>query len=199
MIKNYVFDIGNVLAEFNAPKMLHYYFNDPQLEKQIFHFLFPDLWNSYDQGLISEQEIINRLSGRFPEYEEQIRKMMNGWTDLLVIHQENLEAVRQIGSDCYILSNLPEKAELALRSQNFFDPFRGALCSWREKLIKPDPKIFELFLEQNQLRAEECLFIDDRPDNVKSAASAGFHAVCLRSIDDLRNVLSSSGAFEPDC
>ena len=121
MIKNYVFDIGNVLAEFNAPKMLHYYFNDPQLEKQIFHFLFPDLWNSYDQGLISEQEIINRLSGRFPEYEEQIRKMMNGWTDLLVIHQENLEAVRQIGSDCYILSNLPNVIKLAEKTAALTD------------------------------------------------------------------------------
>ena len=53
----------------------------------------------------------------------------------------------------------------------------GTLISSEEKLIKPDPAIFRRFCEKFSLKADECLFTDDRPENIEGARSVGMTAI----------------------
>ena len=48
-------------------------------------------------------------------------------------------------------------------------------------MIKPDIRIYQHLLEKYQLQAEECLFIDDRPENVEGAKKAGMQAVVFEN------------------
>ena len=51
------------------------------------------------------------------------------------------------------------------------------------KIIKPDPEMYELLLRTYDLKAEECVFIDDRPGNIEGAKNAGLHGIVFESYE----------------
>ena len=55
------------------------------------------------------------------------------------------------------------------------DFFDGVFVSSDYKMLKPDEVIYHTFLEKHGLKAEECLFIDDREENVSGAKAVGFN------------------------
>ncbi|MBI5031428.1 MAG: HAD-IA family hydrolase [Chloroflexi bacterium] len=69
----------------------------------------------------------------------------------------------------------------------------AAVYSAEVKLCKPDPRIYQLILDQLQLVANECVFVDDKPANIQVAQALGMHGVLCRetqqTIDDIRACL----------
>jgi len=61
--------------------------------------------------------------------------------------------------------------------------------------VKPDPAIYQLMLERFDLEAGDCLFIDDRQDNVTAARNIGMKAVCFQSPTQLEAALLDWGYF----
>ena len=57
----------------------------------------------------------------------------------------------------------------------------GGIYSYQDRLIKPDPAIFQLLLSRYDLKAQECLFIDDKEENTQAARQLGFHVITLRN------------------
>ena len=53
----------------------------------------------------------------------------------------------------------------------------GGILSYKVKMTKPDPKIYELLLSEYNLKADECIFIDDTLRNVEAAEKLGIHGV----------------------
>ena len=60
-----------------------------------------------------------------------------------------------------------------------FDELDGAVLSYQERLLKPDPKMFSLLLSRYQLDADACLFLDDAQDNIRAALDAGMNAILV--------------------
>ena len=58
-----------------------------------------------------------------------------------------------------------------------------------EKLKKPDPAIYKLLLERYQLKAADCVFIDDRADNVEAAVALGFEGIHFSNHKQLQKEL----------
>ncbi|AXC48678.1 HAD family phosphatase [Paracoccus suum] len=71
--------------------------------------------------------------------------------------------------------------------------FRDIVISGREKLAKPDPAIFRLFLDRNGLAAGDCLFIDDNAANVAAAREVGMDAVRFTDPEALERDLTARG------
>ena len=69
--------------------------------------------------------------------------------------------------------------------------FDGMLISAEEKLVKPDPAIYERLFSRFHLRPEECFFIDDLPANIEAARRCGMDGYCFTDGDEaaLREVL----------
>ena len=63
------------------------------------------------------------------------------------------------------------------------------VVSGAEGLVKPDPRLFQVLLDRYQLKAEECLFIDDNPDNVAAAKGMGMQGIVFNGAEDLRKKL----------
>ncbi len=65
-----------------------------------------------------------------------------------------------------------------------------AVYSAEVKLLKPDPRIYQIVLDQLQLPANECVFVDDKLANVQAAETLGMHGVMCRetqqTIDDIK-------------
>lgn len=187
----YIFDIGNVLAEFDGKKLIRTWIRDEEQAKALFAFLFKERWNRYDQGLISTEEIAEQAAAAFPSIAEEIQKMMKEWPEHLTVNTKNLEEIRGRNLNAYILSNLPECTETSLRKRGMFDGFAGGVFSWREKRCKPDPILYQILLDRYNLKAEDCVFIDDREENVQAAKELGMQAYRLEQIDLLSDLLDA--------
>ena len=178
MLKNIVFDLGNVLVKFDSNELIYSFFNKRQEEVKSFYF--DSLWNEYDQGLYSVEEMIEKGVKQFPELELSIKKLMYHWTEFVIPLKDNVAYIKDLkrfGYKVYILSNIPEDDTKYLRSLGVFDNIDGGIFSYEYKKIKPDPEIFHILLEKYNLKASECLFLDDRKDNVVVASNLGFKTI----------------------
>lgn len=178
MLKNIVFDLGNVLVKFDSNELIYSFFNKRQEEVKSFYF--DSLWNEYDQGLYSVEEMIEKGVKQFPELELSIKKLMYHWTEFVIPLKDNVAYIKDLkrfGYKVYILSNIPEDDTKYLRSCGVFDNIDGGVFSYEYKKIKPDPEIFNILLEKYNLKASECLFLDDRKDNVVTASNLGFETI----------------------
>lgn len=178
MLKNMVFDLGNVLVKFDSNELIYSFFNERQEEVKSFYF--DSLWNEYDQGLYSVEEMIEKGVKQFPGLELSIKKLMYHWTEFVIPLKDNvafIKDLKRLGYNVYILSNIPEDDTKYLRSCGVFDNIDGGVFSYEYKKIKPDPEIFHILLKKYNLKASECLFLDDRKDNVVVASNLGFETI----------------------
>ena len=91
-----------------------------------------------------------------------------------------LSLLKEKGYHLYIISNFHLDAyNRFLKKQDWFTLFDGAIISAKEKLIKPDLRIYELLLERYHLNADECLFIDDSLDNINACKNVGMDGIHL--------------------
>ena len=82
----------------------------------------------------------------------------------------------------------------ALANYDFFEIFNGKIVvSGEEKLIKPDPKIWQILLEKYSIQSNESIFIDDNPKNIETAKNLGFITVHITEETNLAEELRELG------
>ena len=193
MIKNIIFDIGNVLASFRWKDL----FKDLGFTGEKFERIaaatvqHPTMWNEFDRSLMSDEEIIAKCIERAPEYEQEIR-LLFGKTELLVeeysYSEEWIKSLKEQGYRVYLLSNYGKTAFEAARDHgrlSFLPLVDGGVISYEVKIVKPEPGIYEALLNKYYLKAEECVFLDDRADNIAAAEQLGFHGIVVESYEQV--------------
>ena len=90
-----------------------------------------------------------------------------------------------------LLSNAyPEtRASLARRFPHFYDMFDATIFSAEVGMAKPDPKIYHLILDQLDVEAQSCVFVDDFIENVEGARQVGIHAIHFRNSQQVQDEL----------
>lgn len=199
MIKNIVFDMGNVLMRFDQELFLRR-LGVPDadaclLAREVFRSLE---WARLDRGSMVEAEAVESICRRLPErLHGAAHQLVTAWDDPIVPvagMYALVEELKQAGYGIYLLSN----ASLRQREywprvpgNRFFD---GTLISAEEKLVKPQPEIYRRLLERFGLTAEECFFIDDAPANIEGAFYCGIPgAVFHGDVQALRSALRAAG------
>ncbi len=186
MIKNIVFDMGNVLLDFNPQASMQMLGIKEEAQPIILKELFGGKeWIELDLGSTSIDDAYESIKQRVPEeYHEDLRKCTYKW-DICMVPVEGAKDfcnfVKASGYNVFVLSNahssfyeyFPRYFEL-----NFFD---GIVVSADVHIVKPDVRIYEHLLSKFNLKAEECLFIDDRANNVEGAKKAGMQAVQFKN------------------
>lgn len=76
---------------------------------------------------------------------------------------------------------------------DFLEYMDGGILSWQDKVIKPDPKIYELLLSRYGLVAEECVFLDDTERNLPQARALGIHTILFRDREQAISELKELG------
>ncbi|MGH4139378.1 HAD family hydrolase [Clostridium sp.] len=178
MIKNIIFDIGNVLLEFNPIDYLKKTFNDGNIEKLLYKEIFQsEEWIHLDRGILTQDQAVNTITLRNPDHEIHIKKCMDNWIDILTPIDSTVKIINDLkekGYKLYLLSNFHSLAfETICSKYNFFKKFDGGIISYKENLLKPEPEIYTKLLNTYKLNAEECLFIDDTLVNIEAAAKLG--------------------------
>ena len=108
---------------------------------------------------------------------------------------ETLAELKAKGEQVYAITNFSREkwAECLIRFP-FLQSFDGVIVSAHERLLKPDPAIYNVLLERYGLDAGECIFVDDSARNVEAARAVGMQAVHFVEPIDLRAQLRSLGA-----
>ena len=185
MLKNFVFDFGQVIVHFEPEYMTKQYIENPDDVKLAKDIIFDRLyWDKLDNGTITDKEIIDDIKNRLPEnlYENAVKAYENWYMHLPFFDgmEQLIKDLKADGKKLYLLSNISVGfAENHARNpqiKRLFDLFDGLIFSAKEGYVKPNKDIFEHLLNKFDLKAEETIFIDDNEKNVIGAKSAGINA-----------------------
>lgn len=196
MIKNLVFDLGNVLVEFK-PKdyMERLGFLKEDIEP-LFQIIFKDKrWGEFDRGTLKIGEYTEALIIEHPEYKSQIEQMFSGdWAaNFLKPKPESIEFLKKAASKyhIFILSNVSEYVLNYVKDLGFWEYVSGGTYSYMVRQLKPDAEIYETFFKDNNVIPEECLFLDDLPQNIAASEKAGMRGIVFcDNLDDVKQVLN---------
>ena len=196
-----VFDLGGVLIDWNPRHLYRQLFDDEAAMERFLAEVCHTAWNEEQDRGRTFAEAIEEAAGRFPEERALIEAYHQRWGEMLAGPIEGSVAVlaelKEVGHELHALTNWSvETFPIARERYAFLDWFGSILVSGEERLIKPDPRIFELLLERIGRTAEACVYIDDNPKNAAAAAALGFDAVHFRSPAQLRADLTRLGVLE---
>jgi putative hydrolase of the HAD superfamily len=194
MIKNVIFDLGNVLLKFQPKEFLLRFTDDTEYIEQFIAKIFrSDIWINLDRGITSLENAKNDFVSKYPKEKNFLTLFFNQWMEMLTPIDENIEILkdlRNLGYKTYILSNfIRETYTFIEKKYDIFSLFEGQIISGRENIIKPEEAIYELLLNRFSLIPEESLFIDDVLHFLKPAKKLGMKTIWNRPETDLREEL----------
>ena len=210
MIRNIVFDIGNVLAYFRWKDLFKDFgFTGEKFDRiAAATILHPTMWPEFDRSLMSDEEIISKCIEREPEYESDIRMIFER-TELLIEEYAYsygwIKDLKERDYKVYLLSNYGKTSfEAAVNHGrlSFMPLTDGGVISYEVRIVKPEPGIYEALINKYDLVPEESVFLDDRSDNVEAAMNMGFHGIVVEGYEQaseaLDNLLKEAGTGNPE-
>lgn len=198
-LKNIVFDFGGVLMDWDQRYFFKDYFRDDEKMEFFLQNIATNEWNAEQDRGRTFSEGTEWLVNKHPDWEKEIRAFYDHWTTMLRGEiPANVAVLRRLYAASYPLYGLTnwsaEAFPYAIDNYDFFQLFEDKIVvSGIEKLIKPDPKIWHVLLKRYNLKAEECVFIDDNIDNVKMAQTLGFTCVHIAPHISLETELHKLG------
>ena len=182
MIKNYIFDFGNVLCEFVPTKITGNFVSDEKIKKTISEVVFDrTYWDKLDMGTISDDNVKNEVKKRLSKEMGVVAcQVYDNWINTISPIKEMISLVNDLhknGKRLYLLSNISVGFANAYSEVKWIDElfsvFDGLVFSGPLGIVKPNTDIYKYLINEYSLNADECLFIDDTEKNIKGAQLAG--------------------------
>ena len=200
MIRNIVFDMGNVVVRYDPSYFVERAgIRNPEDRQLILNELFHSVeWAQMDAGTLTEETAEPRILPRFPErLHETVRELLYRWAyprETIPGMEDLIRRLKEAGYHIYLLSNASSAQHEYWPRFHVSRYFDGKLISWDVKTVKPNPQIYRLFTEKFSLKPEECLFTDDSAANVAAAIACGWEGIVFHgSADELEEKMKASG------
>lgn len=194
-----IFDVGHVLYDWDPRYLYRRLIDDDRALDAFLRDVCTREWHFQHDAGRCFADTSAELAARFPEhaaliaawgprYNDQMGSTLPGMAELVV-------ELDQRGVPLFAITNFSHEFWPPFRAREawLFDRFRGIVVSGEERLIKPDPAIFELALDRFGLAPGDAIFIDDRLDNVETARTMGIAAHHFTDSGPLRAELTALG------
>lgn len=184
MIKNIIFDLGNVILKDSPSIVLK---NLKELDKSclIIKRKFFDNWNELDLGNETLEEHLNNCELDFP-INESIKEILLNYYKYRPFNKEVIELMNNLKNNKYnifILSNNNKEAYEYLIKLPVFKSVDGWVVSCDYHILKPNKELYIKLFENFNIKPEECFFIDDKETNINVARTLGMKGFTL----DIKN------------
>ena len=194
MIRNIIFDIGNVLAGFVWEEFFRSFgFSDEVFEKLADATVRSDFWNEMDRGKLTDDQLLEGFIQNDPSIEKELCQVFENVTDMIRRYDYAipwLKELKEKGYHVYYISNFAHKAHVECeKALDFLTEMEGGILSYQDRLIKPDPEIYRLLCSRYGLKAEECIFIDDTERNVLAAQKEGMKGLIFHTLEQTKEEL----------
>ena len=201
MIRNIIFDIGNVLTDYRWEGFLADKGFDPEMIGKIAKAsVMHPLWAEYDRGVWTDDQVLAAFVKDAPELEKELQQAFTNITGIVTPRAYAIPWLQELkakGYHVYYLSNFSKKAETeCAEALNFLPEMEGGILSYKEHLIKPEPEIYNLLLDRYGLVAEESVFLDDTLKNIEAARALGIHGIHFLTREQAEEELRKLGV---DC
>ena len=185
MIKNIIFDIGNIVAYYDLEEALNVFAKNEE-EKT---FIIDNIVNSpewsglglVDIGLLSWDDIIKIIQDRTNNtHDELIEDYCHKHYNYLMVQESMLNLIKDLrnkGYKVYLLSNTNEDSVNYMKNSGLFESVDGYVLSYLENKVKPNQGIYKTLINRYNLLPDESIFIDDRLDNCETAKLLGMDAI----------------------
>ncbi len=192
--KNIIFDLGNVLnhcdLEYGVGKVARNCVSDAEaIHSWLAH---SDVIDRFDGGKLTDQGFHEELAREFG-WSGTLEELSQIWQDMLRPNDEMIALMSELqeqGFRVYVLSNInPMHAQLIHGPLDFIKRADGYVFSCECGMIKPEAEIFHHLLHKFKIKAEETIFIDDRPQNVSAASALGIVSILHASYEETREQL----------
>lgn len=186
-ITTIIFDIGQVLAAFDWLGYIDSMKLPKEKREKIILATLYDLihWDEHDRGILTDEEFIQKSLKKVPGIEPELREFFKNIQNMVSEYdyaEQWLLDFKKAGYRLYILSNYG-KTTFAYAKEHFkfLKHVDGMVISSDVHYVKPEPEIYKILLDKYQIIPEESVFMDDRADNVETAASFGIHAIVFKN------------------
>ncbi len=204
MIKNIVFDIGMVLADFRWEAYMRDDLGFPEEVIKLFadRLIKSELWNDFDLGVKETGVITDEMKAKVSEYPREAELFFERIEDIVAVYPYSRPWVQELkgrGFKVFLLSNYPRDVYSIHEKKHFdFAPYvDGKVVSGFERVSKPDPQIYRILFERYGLKPSECVFLDDRKVNIDAAVMLGMKGILFTSYEDacgqLEEIIKTSG------
>lgn len=205
MIKNLVFDFGNVLIEWNSAKILAAFVKEEDRKRVKAAIFDSGLWAQTDTGQLTLEAAIQAAQTLLDSsYSATVEAIFTHWYETVDVYhqlQEKIFEWAQLGYGIYILSTTSE-IFYAVENADLLPMTKvltGKILSYEVGFAKPDKSIYQKLLTQYALHANQCVFIDDLQINLDAAKSLGFETILATSeqqnIIAIEELLKKKGYF----
>ncbi|MBQ2639394.1 MAG: HAD family phosphatase [Bacilli bacterium] len=203
MIKNIIFDIGNVILGFDREKILPEFVDN--IEEQEFieeNIINSPEWLGYgllDNGYLTIEEIISQIQDRTNHKNDHlVEKFLKSFPLYLDLYPDVIDIVKRLkdkGYNIYLLSNMCKYEHESIKDSELFNYVDGYVLSYQEHQIKPYEGIYNTILNRYNLKANESIFIDDNEKNIETANRLGIIGLKVEpdSYDSIIEVLKEKG------
>lgn len=197
-IKNVIFDVGMVLIDFRWREyMLDLGIPESVADDLGARMVMSDFWKDLDRGSVLEKDAPDYYKKQIPEYAGEIDLF---WKDMTDIVREfdyaapMIRGLKEAGYGVYLLSNYPlNLSKLHWEKFSFINEIDGKVISAVEKMVKPEEDIYKLLFERYHLIPEECVFLDDKEENIETAIRLGMKGIVFRSYEEAEERLKQAG------
>lgn len=187
MIKNLIFDVGGVLLSYRWQDMfleqgLTWEEIEP-LERCLFR---DEIWaKKLDSGFITVEQAKQEFIAKGVPHAKEVAGFLDHIEEMSVPRQkvwDRVTALKQKGYHIYLLSNYSQEMfEKHTKGADFLDALDGGVISYQVHVLKPDREIYEALYQKYNLNPDECLFFDDRLENVEGSEKTGMQAIQVLS------------------
>ena len=196
-IEAVVFDIGNVLIEWNPERLYDAAIGEDR-RRALFAAVDLDGMNARIDLGAPFRETIYTMADRHPDWQDEVRLWHDRWIEMaspVIDHTVRLQrALRAKGVPVHALTNFGvDSFELAETHYPFFAEFDQRFVSGVLEVMKPDPKIYEIVEDRTGHAPDTMLFTDDRADNIEAALARGWQAHLFEGPKGLAARLVSEG------
>jgi len=200
-IKTVIFDLGNVLIGWDPRRLYRQLIEDEAQMEWFLREVCSSAWNEQQDAGRPWAEGTALLRAQFPEHAELIDAYHLRWKETLLGPIEGsvalLQELKEHGVRLLALTNWSQETfPIARQLYPFLQWFEGIVVSGEERLVKPDPRIYQRLLERYQVDPATALYIDDSQRNVAAAEALGMHGCWFRDPVGLRERLVELGLLE---
>lgn len=193
MIKNVIFDIGNVLMRFDYKTYIKELLGDDRVIEKVNNAIWrTGYWNDLDRGEPTEKMFGLMLDAE-PDCKAEITLAFENVGQCCHRMEYAISWIKELKSRGYkvlYLSNYATNTMNAAPHVLDFIPYMdGGVFSCDIKAVKPDPVIYQTICEKYDLVPEECVFLDDFVDNVEAARAFGMNAIHFESYEQAKHEL----------
>ena len=196
MIRNVIFDIGNVLIGFDWKAYTERLLGAEKAARVTAAMIGSGYWPELDRAVLSEDEILELFYSAGPDVRDEIRETYDRVGECV----ERLEWViplidelRERGYSVYYLSNLSEHVMGSNPDAfDFVGHMDGGVFSCYVNVIKPDLDIYRILLDRYWLDPSECVFIDDHEENIDAARMLGIEGIIYKDREQMIEELTRS-------